>query len=98
MPFINNTPKQKFSLDLEKNKYVPVIASYDTKGNCRPLYFRYNHPDGTSEKIAIDRIEKIMPNSLFGFNYYCIVTINDMQMMVVLFHSNDDHKWALRLY
>jgi hypothetical protein len=98
MPFFNNTPKPTFKLDLDKNKYVPVIASYDTEGNCRPLYFRYNNPDGTSEKIPIDRVEKVMPNSLFGFNYYCVVTINEIQMMVVLFHSNEDYKWALRLY
>jgi hypothetical protein len=98
MPFLNNSPKPTFKIDLDKNKYVPVIASYDTEGNCKPLYFRYNNPDGTSEKISVDRVEKAVNNSLFGINYYCVVTINEIQMMVVLFHANDDNKCALRLY
>jgi len=97
MPFFDNTPKATFKLDLNRNKYVPVIASYDTEGNCKPLYFRYTYPNGASEKIAIDRIEKTMNNSFFGINYYCIVTINDIQMLVVLYHAKEDNRWALRL-
>jgi hypothetical protein len=98
MPFFDNKPKPTYKLDLDKNKYVPVIASYDAEGNCKPLYFRYINQDGTSEKISVDRVEKAVNNSLFGMNYYCVITINEVQMMVILYHANDDNKWALRGY
>lgn len=57
MPFHQEIHKPKYKLDLEKNRYVPVIASFDADGNCKPLYFRYTNPDDTSEKVAIDRVE-----------------------------------------
>ncbi|MBU5333572.1 hypothetical protein KQI61_15340 [Anaerocolumna aminovalerica] len=97
MPFFDNTPRATFKLDLKRNKYVPVIASFDTEGHCKPLYFRYTYPDGSSEKVAIDRVEKSENSSLFGINYYCVITINEMQMMVVLYYGKEDNKWALRL-
>ena len=98
MPFVDNAPKPTLKLDLDKNKFVPVIASFDSEGNCKPIYFRYLYPDGTSEKICIDRIEKWEKDRLFGMNYHCIVTISNIQMKVVLFHIKEDNRWALRLH
>ena len=97
MPFFNSEPKRSFKLDLTKNKYVPVIASYDTEGNCKPLYFRYAYLDDMSETVAIDRVEKVVPVSFYGVNYYCVVTIQDTQMMIVLYFLKEENKWALRL-
>jgi hypothetical protein len=98
MPFFSSTPKSTFKLDLKRNKYVPVIASFDAEGHCKPLYFRYTYPDGSSEKVAIDRVEKFENNRLFGIKYYCVITLNNIQMIVILLYMKEDNRWALRLY
>lgn len=97
MPFFQKPKSQKIQIDTEKNKFVPVIVSYDTNGNCKPIYFRYIHNTGESETIKIDYVNYSKPNSFYGMYYYCFVTIQEVQLPIVLFHIYESNRWALRM-
>lgn len=96
MPFICTDPFYSDTLDVSKNTAIPVICSYNSKGECKPLCFRYTYENGDSEKVTIDRIEYSKPNSCFGTIYRCIVTINNAQRYVSLYYHDKTHTWSLR--
>lgn len=96
MPFIYTDPFCNDILDVSKNTVVPVICSYNTKGECRPICFRYTFPNGDTEKVSIDRIECSKPNSVFGTIYKCLVTVAGAQRYVYLYYHDKTHTWSLR--
>ena len=95
MPFIQKTLYSASNVDTDHNVYVPVICSYNTSGDCRPIYFSYDE-DGTTNKIKIDKIEYSEKNSIFGYIYHCQVIINDHTKQIKLYFFKDLNKWSLR--
>lgn len=46
-------------IDLSSRRYVPVIASFNVKGDCVPLYFRYIFADDSYTDIPLDELLKL---------------------------------------
>ena len=88
-------PRRNEYIDLSFMRTVPVIASFNIRGDCVPLYFRYIFSDGTYTDIAIDRIADI-DKRFRQTTYICDVTINDMHKKVTLTHFRDDGMWSLK--
>lgn len=95
MPF-TYTDMISDTLDVSQNTVIPVICSYNTKGECRPICFRYTYLNGDTEKVTIDRIEYSKPNSVFGTIYRCVVTVAGAQRYVSLYFHDKTHTWSLR--
>ena len=89
-PYLTDT------LDVSQNTVIPVICSYNTKGECRPICFRYTFQNGDTEKVSIDRIEYSKPNSVFGTIYCCLVTVAGAQRYVYLYYHDKTRTWSLR--
>lgn len=75
--------------------FVPVIASYNIAGQCRPLYFRFQYRDGTYSDIAIDRVLSSRP-SLSSIFFTCDVTIGEVKTQVILQLHRKDNKWSIQ--
>ncbi len=74
--------------------FVPVIASFNSAGECRPLYFRFVYPDGTYTDIAIDKVISFHSAPMFP-SYVCLITIGDTRTQVTLrFHSREN-RWSV---
>ncbi len=95
MPFFEHetVPKEKIS---PNNIFVSVIASYSPDGDCRPLYFRYSHADGTHNDIPVERVVSKKPNSIFGTIYICEIVESGKRRQVCLYFHRAENKWSLR--
>ena len=91
MPFIDRYCVYEDTLDVTNNVIVPVICSYNTQGECKPICFRYDN-----EKVMIDRVEYSKPNSIFGMIYRCLVTVSGTQKYISLYFNDKTHQWSLR--
>lgn len=99
MPYFNTDPIARPNpIDTSSNTIVPVICSYSTTGECKPLYFSYPEKTGEFIRVKIDRVESTKPNSIFGMIYTCIVTIQDTQQKVYLYFLKDFNQWSLRAH
>ncbi|WP_367566893.1 hypothetical protein [Lacrimispora sp.] len=88
-------PRRNEYIDLSFMRTVPVIASFNARGDCVPVYFRYIFSDGTYSDIAIDRV--IMTDKRFRQTcYVCDVTVNDARQRVTFTYFRDDGMWALK--
>ncbi len=96
MPFICTDPFATDTLDVSNNTVIPMICSYNTNGECKPICFRYTHVNGDTEKVTIDRIEYSKPNSVFGTIYRCLVTVAGSQRYVSLYYHDKTRTWSLR--
>lgn len=96
MPFYTQKPIPEEIIDTRLNTFVPVIASYNTKGQCKPLYFQFTYPDGQTEAIAIDRVISVDCTSVYGAIYHCAVTICDCRRYVDLFYHYKPHRWTIK--
>lgn len=96
MPFICTDPFATDTLDVSQNTAIPVICSYNSQGECKPLCFRYTYENGDTEKVSIDRIEYSKHNSVFGTIYRCLVTVAGSQRYVSLYYHDKTRTWSLR--
>lgn len=78
------------------NTQVPVIASFDCQGNCRPLYFGIVGEDGEKVNISIDKVEVARPFMDYGIKYICLITVQDKQVYTQLFYNTREQKWYIR--
>ena len=95
MPFYIDRPCPKETIDLSYNRTLPVIASFNARGDCVPIYFRYIFSDGTYTNIAIDRVVNI-DKRFRQTTYICDVTANDTRQKVTLTYFREDGLWALK--
>ncbi len=93
---MHTVPSQKY-IDLSSSRKVPVIASFDVKGDCIPLYFRYNFEDGTYTDISIDRIIKTEKGSS-KTAYTCYVTTYDIRRTIKIVYFKEQGFWAINVY
>lgn len=95
MPFFEHekAPKEKIS---SNNIFVSVIASFTPNGDCRPLYFRYYHADGTHSDLTVERVISKKPNSIFGTIYFCEIIEEGRIRKVCLYFHCAENKWSLR--
>ena len=84
-------------IDLSVKKKVPVIASFNEKGDCVPLYFRYVFHDGSFTDIQIDRIDEMRRASPKTY-YFCYVTTYDVRHRIKLVHNRERGTWSLNAY
>ncbi len=75
--------------------FVPVIASYNSSGQCRPLYFRFQYQDGTYSDIAIDRVLSCR-SCLASLFFTCDVTVGEVKTQVILQFHRKENKWSIR--
>lgn len=97
MPFFEPYITKTETIHPERNLFVSVIVSYNKAGQCRPLYFRFEHPDGVCSDVAVSRLLCTKPNSFFGTVYQCEVIWNDQKEQVTLYYHKAENKWSLRL-
>ncbi len=90
---VKSIPKEY--IDLSYNRTLPVIASFNVRGDCVPVYFRYTFADGTYTDIAIDRVS-IMDKRFRQTIYECIITANDIRQKVTLTYFREDGLWVLK--
>ena len=84
-------------IDLSVKKDVSVIASFNEKGDCVPLYFRYTFFDGSFTDIQIDRIIEVRRASPKTY-YSCYVTTYDIRHQIKLVHNREQGTWSLNTY
>lgn len=96
MPFYT-PPIESESIEIPENTCVPVIASYNTQGQCRPLYFQYACPDGTLRTISIDKVLSVTDTRIFGLSYHCAVTVDNCRRYVDLFYHTKPAKWTIKM-
>ncbi len=84
-------------INLSARINVPVIASFNTKGDCIPLYFRYIFPDDSYTDFSIDRIIETKRGSR-KTTYICEVTVYDIRHTIKLVHFLDQELWAINAY
>jgi len=79
------------SYDANNVHPVPVISSFDTSGNIKPLYVRIN---GISYHVTSAYVK---PG---GFNiittYNCVITDGQTRQSVRLIHYKRENVWALQ--
>ena len=96
MPFYEQEPIKRETINPSTNTIVPVIASYNAEGDCMPLYFRYSNPDGTYHDVAVTRVISKKPNSTFGTIYFCEAAVNGRCIPIALYFHRSENKWSLR--
>lgn len=84
-------------IDLSVKKKVSVIASFNEKGDCVPLYFRYVFHDGSYTDIQIERIIETRRAAPHTF-YTCYVTTYDIRRKIDLVHHRDEGTWTLNAF
>lgn len=97
MPFYEPEPIPCEAIDPALNMFVPVIASYNAEGECRPLYFRYISQDGAYHDISVSRVLTKKQNSVFGTIYQCEYMDHGYRKEVALYFHRRENKWSLRL-
>ncbi|MDR0925441.1 MAG: hypothetical protein LBN31_13945 [Hungatella sp.] len=97
MSFYTAKPRQKEYIDLSSKRALPVIASFNVRGDCVPLYLRYIFSDDTYTDISIDRIIEMNRGSS-RTTYVCYVTTYDIRHTIKLVHYRDQGIWALNAY
>lgn len=95
MAFYQSEPAQAQQEDTAAHLiFVPVIASYNSSGQCRPLYFRFQYQDGTYSDIAIDRVLSCQ-SRLASIFFTCSVTVGEVKTQVVLQFHRKENKWSI---
>lgn len=84
-------------INLSARREVPVIASFNGKGDCVPLYFRYIFYDGSFTDIQIERIIEVRKASPHAF-YICYVTTYDIRRKIDLVHNRSQGTWTLNAF
>lgn len=95
MPFYTPEPTRQEIIDTGLHMFVPVIASYNTQGKCRPLYFEYRHPDGVAETCHVDKVISCDHTGIFGSSYRCAVTVCGCRKYVELYYHSDSGRWTI---
>lgn len=96
MPFFEPYTVKTETIHPDQTPFVSAIVSYNKSGQCRPLYFRFEHPDGTYSDVAVSRLISTKPNSLFGTIYQCEVIWNNKKIQVSLYYHKAENKWSLK--
>ena len=78
-------------MDIAMN-YIPVIASFNTKGDIKPLYVMV---DGIQLKVI--ECYEVHKDSAFDKTYNCIVSDNKICKNVQLHYSLTLHNWTLKM-
>lgn len=69
---------------------VAVIASFDSEGNIKPLYFRYkNEKIQVSTKMCISQMHDI----IFSCEY--MIEYDNAVRKIGLLYKTDQHKWFI---
>ena len=84
-------------INLAARREVPVIASFNEKGDCVPLYFRYIFYDGSFTDIPIDRIIEKRTTTAHTF-YTCYVNTYDIRRKIDLVHNRSKGTWTLNAF
>ncbi|MCR5101219.1 MAG: hypothetical protein K6B41_07670 [Butyrivibrio sp.] len=77
------------SIDYISPHLVPVIASFDTAGEIRPLYVRI---DNKSRKIHSYRIKNKFRNSI---DFECQVEYEDRIVRVIVSYYKSEDVWGI---
>lgn len=96
MPFYTPEPVEKEIINLHENLCIPVIASYNPLGECRPLYFQLQNDDGSNNTISIDKVLSSKKNSIFGMIYHCAVTIAGCRQYVTMHYHCQSGQWSVK--
>lgn len=70
---------------------VPVIVSFDSKGEMVPLYFRYNNL-----KLKIDNVKAKYKGMGRLEKFDCEITLTDRIQIVELYYFSPKHSWGLK--
>ena len=68
---------------------VPVIATYDTEGNLKPIYVRLN---GTGYKVDTYLVKASMENDK---DFYCTLSHNDISLRIILTYHVKETAWSI---
>ena len=68
---------------------VPVIATYDTEGNLKPIYVRLN-----GDSLKVDTyLAKASEES--DIDFYCTLSHNDCRMRLILTYHVKETVWSI---
>lgn len=96
MPCHDPKPVQYGTYNTALDTVVPVIASYNVKGECMPLYFRHTNSDGSYSDIPICKVADIKQNSIFGTIYQCEYIDQGCRRKINLYFHRKENKWSMR--
>ena len=68
---------------------VPVIATYDTEGNLKPIYVRLN---GDSLKVDTYLVKASEESDM---DFYCTLSRNDCRMRLILTYHAKETVWTI---
>lgn len=83
--------KEASVLNLDDQVIVPVIASFNQKGDMIPLYFS---TEGI--RLKIDNVKWISKRKAWGLQYRCEITIQDRLEVIDLFYYDTMHLWTMK--
>lgn len=89
MPFYTPPKEQSFDMDVEPNYIVPVIASFNSKGDVQPLYFQYD--DKTIKIESVHWCEK----KYNVLHYECTAALDGYLTEVNLTFYPSDSRWVM---
>jgi len=75
-----------------------VIASFNSAGKIKPLYFQYKDPYGDGNNIKIDRVLSCKEKNHDGHPvilYSCTAIVQDKRMQCSLLYHVPEHYWEL---
>jgi len=69
---------------------VPVIATYDTEGNLKPIYVRLN---GTEYKVDTYLVKSSIENDM---DFHCTLKKNDDNFRIILTYHLKETVWSVK--
>jgi hypothetical protein len=86
---IQKPEKEKIEFTNQTN--IPVIVSFSTYGEMRPLWFQVG-----DIKVKIDRVYSSKDVSIFGQKFDCGVVVNDREQRIELTYYRRENVWTIK--